>query len=166
MDFGFARFLEMFEERFGSRPTTVVLAIIGLAVTAWAVGEIVDKTIYFYGLISSAHFLAALEQESATTHIIIFAVQIGVTFLVLAFIWRWFYSRKLKNIENDLETSRARIESKLEQAAKRTAEFEADIERRGKASDQQAQELLERMESLKVTHEKLLAEKAKLPKAD
>ena len=30
MDFGFARFLEMFEERFGSRATTAMLAIIGV----------------------------------------------------------------------------------------------------------------------------------------
>lgn len=56
IDFGFARFLEMFEERFGSRATTVVLAIIGVAVAVWGIGEIVDKTIYFYGLIRSAHF--------------------------------------------------------------------------------------------------------------
>jgi hypothetical protein len=32
MDFGFGRFLEMFEERFGRRPTTALLGLIGLAV--------------------------------------------------------------------------------------------------------------------------------------
>ena len=46
MDFGFARFLEMFEERFGSRATTAMLAIIGVAVAVWGIGEIVDKDRY------------------------------------------------------------------------------------------------------------------------
>jgi hypothetical protein len=36
MDFGFARFLEMFEERFGRTATTTILAVLGLA-SAWAV---------------------------------------------------------------------------------------------------------------------------------
>lgn len=45
VDLGFGRFLEMFEERFGKRVTTVLLAIIGIGVLAGCVGLAVQNLI-------------------------------------------------------------------------------------------------------------------------
>ena len=120
MDFGFARFLEMFEERFRSRATTAMLAIIGVAVAVWGIGEIVDKIIYFYDLVKSAHFLTALAQENAATHIIVFAVQIAITFLILGFIWHWFYRRRIKALEN---RARKRVREELKAFEERAVRY-------------------------------------------
>jgi Tfp pilus assembly PilM family ATPase len=165
MDFGFSRFLEMFEERFGRLSTTLLMGALAIAVLSWAIQTTIEAGVYIYGLIKAAHFLAVLETEHAATHLAILAVQIAVTFLVLTFIWRWFYSRKIKSVEDQLETARVKIEGKLAEAQKRTAEFKADVERREEALNQQVKDLLERMVSLKATHEKLLAERAKPPDA-
>jgi hypothetical protein len=96
MEFGFARFLEMFEERFGRAVTTAVLALVGMAVAAYSAKIIIEAVIYVYGLIKSAKFLVALSQESAASHIVIFAIQIVLTFVALGFIWRLFWRRKIK----------------------------------------------------------------------
>jgi len=130
MDLGTSRFLEMFEERFGSRATTIVLAIIGLALALLGIGEIVDKTIYFYGLIRSANFIAALKQESAATHLIIFTVQIVVTFLVLVWVWRQFYRRKmtvwavrLEKTHGQIRTAKDELEARFNDVMKKHADF-------------------------------------------
>jgi hypothetical protein len=44
MDFGLHRFLEMFEERFGRRPTTALLAVMGLAVFGFSARVIYSDT--------------------------------------------------------------------------------------------------------------------------
>jgi hypothetical protein len=61
MDFGLARFLEMFEERFGRRATTALLALIGLAVTAYSIKLAIETIKYLYDLISEPHFMVALK---------------------------------------------------------------------------------------------------------
>jgi len=45
LDFGFARFLEIFEQRFGKAPTTALLVLIGLAVAAVCLQLIVDNVL-------------------------------------------------------------------------------------------------------------------------
>jgi hypothetical protein len=96
MDFGFSRFLEMFEERFGRGATTALMGALAIAVIAWAIQTTIEAAVYIYGLIKSAHFVPVLETEHAATHLVIFAAQVGFTFLVLAFIWRWFIRRRLE----------------------------------------------------------------------
>jgi hypothetical protein len=118
MEFGFARFLEMFEERFGRRVTTAVLAFIGLAVTAWAAGETVEKIIYFYGLIKSANFLTVLGRESAATHLVIFLMQVALTAVVLGIIWRWFYQRELREFKRSIDDDIAGLNATIEDVYK------------------------------------------------
>ena len=114
MDFGFARFLEMFEERFGRIATTAILAILGLAASAWAVKTIIEAIIYVYDLIKSAKLLTVLEEESAASHIIVFAIQIAITFLIIGIVWRMFYLREIRRLEHGLDATETRIRGMLD----------------------------------------------------
>jgi hypothetical protein len=83
MEFGLSRFLEMFEERFGRTITTAILGIFGAAVTVYCLKVIVEGGISAYHLIKSADLIEALKQESAAAHIIVFLIQIAITFVAL-----------------------------------------------------------------------------------
>ena len=67
-----------------------------------------------------AYFLTALAQENAATHIIVFAVQIAITFLILGFIWHWFYRRRIKALEN---RARKRVREELKAFEERAVRY-------------------------------------------
>lgn len=46
MEFGLGKFLEMFEERFGKKATTYLLALIGLGISSWMVKLIFTNAIW------------------------------------------------------------------------------------------------------------------------
>ena len=157
MDFGFARFLEMFEERFGRVATTAILAILGLAAAAWAVKTIVEAIIYVFHLIKSAKLLTALEQESAASHIVVFAVQIALTFLILGIIWRLFYLRQLRSAEQMFDASEARLNGLLERIKQDVLEFEQQV----KEFDEREDRLAEKIAAVRAKQEMILAKLAK-----
>ena len=159
MDFGFARFLEMFEERFGRIATTAILAILGLAASAWAVKTIIEAIIYVYDLIKSAKLLTVLEEELAASHIIVFAIQIAITFLIIGIVWRMFYLREIRRLEHGLDATETRIRGMLDRVQKETSDFEEKV----KALDQREAPLLERMAAIKAKHEEIIAKFGKTP---
>jgi hypothetical protein len=117
MDFGLDKFFEMFQARFGRLPTNILLSVIGLTVLLWGIKTTTEYAVYLYGMIKSADFIPVLESEHAATHLVIFAVQIAITFVILAFIWRWFYRHRLNAITkrfDDYKAEWAVWEKKLE----------------------------------------------------
>lgn len=123
MDFGFARFLEMFEERFGRSATTVLLAVLATAVAAWAAKTIIDAIRYVYVLVVSTHLMTALDNESAAAHLIILTAQIGLTFIILGIIWRLFYLRRMKALQDRMATAKWRIEAAKSEMEKKLKEI-------------------------------------------
>ena len=83
MDFGISRFLEMFEERFGRTATSTLLAVIGIAILAWAMQTTIAFSVYLYKLTLKANLVPQLEAESILAHLIFFGVQLVITFLFL-----------------------------------------------------------------------------------
>jgi hypothetical protein len=125
MDFGFSRFFEVFEERFGRTVTTTLLAFLGLAVFAWCLKGFTETAIYFYGLVKSAQLLTVLESESAASHLVIFGAQVALTALILWAIWRWFIRRKLRGYQNRLTKLRTDLASAQKTFDEMTAKQEA-----------------------------------------
>jgi len=153
MELGFARFLEMFEERFGHRVTTAILGLVGLALAIYSVEVILSAIAAAYGVIKSANLLAALKQESAASHIVIFLAQITLTFLALWFIWRQFYRRKLEEAENALKAGETRINELMNRVKNSVANYREKVQ----AFENREDRLADRMEELKKRHEELLA---------
>jgi hypothetical protein len=60
MELGVARFLEMFEERFGRRVTTLLLGALAIAAAAWAVQTTIEAAVYVYRLFKSADLIRHL----------------------------------------------------------------------------------------------------------
>jgi hypothetical protein len=112
MDFGFGRFLEMFEERFGRWVTTALLGLLGFAAFAWAIQTVIQLVVYIYKLVISTHLLTALETESIILHSFFFAAQFAVTFLVLGFLWRKFTERRMKTLRTRLGDEMKKMEER------------------------------------------------------
>jgi hypothetical protein len=146
MEFGLSRFLEMFEERFGRTVTTAILALFGTAVALYCVKVIIEAIGYIYRLVRSAAPLAALIQQSAVLHIIIFAAQIALTFLVSVLIWRQFYKRRIRIIEEDLTATMNELESNI-----------TNFEQKVGALEKRRLDLIERMEGIKASHQEIMA---------
>jgi hypothetical protein len=119
MELGVARFLEMFEERFGRRVTTLLLGALAIAAAAWAVQTTIEAAVYVYRLFKSADLIAALRKESAASHLIVFGIQMAVTYVALWAIWRWFFGRKLREFRGTMDARMAEIreaQKKFDQA--------------------------------------------------
>lgn len=95
MDFGFGRFLEMFEERFGRTATTVLLAALGLAAATWSVKTVIEFAVYIYDLPIKAHLLTGLQTESIFAHAIFFGVQFAITLVVAAYLFKRFVGYRI-----------------------------------------------------------------------
>lgn len=152
MEFGFSRFLEMFEERFGRAVTTAILGLVGAALALYCTKVVIEAAVYFYRLILSINFLAALRQESVAAHLLIFGVQIALTSLVLRWIWRRLYSRYLSRTETKLRRTLKDIEDKTDNFAQQVEAFE-----------QREDQLKTRMDALKERQEDLLNKIGKQP---
>jgi flagellar biosynthesis protein FliP len=109
MEFGFARFLEMFEERFGRSVTTAILAVIGLAVAIYSIKVILETIAYIYAIVTSTHLIATLDKEDAAAHLIVLGVQITITFVVLWLIWQWFIRRRIRTFQTKMERYKAEM---------------------------------------------------------
>jgi len=163
MEFGLSRFLEMFEERFGRTVTTAILGIFGFAVTVYCLKVIVEGGISAYHLVQSANLIEALKQESAASHIIVFLIQIGITFVILAFIWRWFFSRERQKAEARLKETEAKMID-LETTVRNDVEkFKREVE----ALENREDRLTARMDELKAKQQVILEkfDKRELPKS-
>jgi hypothetical protein len=114
MELGFARFLEMFEERFGRLSTTVLMGALGMAALFWAVQTIIEALVYVYKHIAATHLIAAFENESTAAHLIIFAVQIVITGLVSWYIWRWFLQRRIQDFRGRVSAEIAAVQAKFD----------------------------------------------------
>ena len=150
MEFGFSRFLEMFEERFGRTVTTIVLGLVGAAVALYCAKVVIEAAVYFYGLMLSMNFLAALRQETVAAHAIIFVAQIILTSLVLQYIWRQLYLRYVASAE-------AEITALLERAENEIAAFEQKVQ----AFEGREDKLRLRMDALKARQEEILTKMGK-----
>jgi hypothetical protein len=157
MELGFARFLEMFEERFGRFVTTLLMAALAAAAAAWALQTIIEATVYVYGLVKAANFIAALRTEHAAAHLIILAVQITITFVLLGLVWRLFWRRKIAALETNIGDWETRITGKVDDAVRRSNELEATMKEREERVNQRAKDLSEKIGNLKARQEKILA---------
>lgn len=96
-DFGFGRFFEMFEERFGRRPTTLLLGAIGTALFIFAIGFIFSNGVkplfnflkdLFGGLIS---FEVTLENVSS----VVVLSSISIVVLAISFLASTYYLTRI-----------------------------------------------------------------------
>lgn len=122
MDFGFSRFLEMFEERFGRLATTALLGALGLAALAWAIQTVIQVVIYVYKLAVSTHLMTALETESIFFHSVFFAGQFVITFFILGYIWRKFAELRMKSFKAWAVREMQRVEERFDLITKKHAD--------------------------------------------
>jgi hypothetical protein len=113
MDFGFSRFLEMFEDRFGRLATTVLIGVLALAATSWAIKTVIEFAIYIYELSIKSRFLSAIETESIFWHSLFFAVQFLITVVILGYLWRKFAELRIRNLRNYFESEMEKMMEKL-----------------------------------------------------
>lgn len=152
MEFGFARFLEMFEERFGRTVTTAVLALVGTAVAIYSAKVIIETIVYVFRLVRSANLLTALSQESVASHIIVFAVQIVLTFLSLGFIWQQIRRRRLRDARARQQVADAKG---IEFLRKRNQEFDGLKKVLEEVSDNEV--FIRKIDSIIASQERVIA---------
>jgi ABC-type Fe3+ transport system permease subunit len=125
MDFGFGRFLEMFEDRFGRQATTILLAAIGLAVFGVCVSAIYNNiAIPIYDIaiqiIHSGASLKNITTNSVWAAVISAAVTAGILVIILLYV-RYknkIMIRRLSDVHNSLSA----VYAALDQQTKDTAE--------------------------------------------
>ena len=93
MDLGIDRLIEMFEERFGKRTATLLLAVIGLGAVGWAVHSIYENILspLLPFLISSGMWAAHIHVPPpiySARKVVIGLVAVGVFVVLLVFAWR------------------------------------------------------------------------------
>lgn len=133
MDLGLDRFLEMFEARFGRFTTTVLLAVIGLALFGYSIRLFIETTIYFYHLAASAVGLSGETGLTITIKIGLLLVQMLLVILLGEALLRFYYrpamhriaDQELKRIEerrSELREMMKQVEDALGQAKSFAAE--------------------------------------------
>ena len=110
LDFGFSRFLEVFEERFGRPLTTVLVGTIGFGLLLFAIKTIFEMSKWFYKEAISYPWLSSFNSRTAAIQLIVLAAQIFITFVVLTVIWRFFLKRKLNRFHQRMNTMKTDIE--------------------------------------------------------
>ncbi|MGB6537394.1 MAG: hypothetical protein WBF58_15695 [Xanthobacteraceae bacterium] len=129
MDFGLARFLEMFEERFGRRATTALLAVIGLAVFGYCVRLILETTIYFYGDITSALHVTDTSITALVLRILTIIMELFIIWIFGAAIVRFYFRpkieklrdhelKRIEDMQSKLDAQFDKVESAIESAKK------------------------------------------------
>ncbi len=123
MDFGISRFLEMFEERFGRRATTALLALIGIAIAAWGLQTIIGMVVYVYKLTLKANLVPEFEAESILAHLIFFGAQIAITAVVLGYLWRKIAELRMRSFKKWTQQEMQKMVERYDQIQKQHAEF-------------------------------------------
>jgi hypothetical protein len=106
MDFGFGRFLEMFEERFGYRATSGLLLLIALGISAFSLGLVWNVVLEpFVELFSD-------DAEATGATVLFFVLVLGVGLALN----EWFFKPRLTEIMREMKELKAesdRIENVL-----------------------------------------------------
>ena len=97
MDFGLHRFLEMFEERFGRRTTTLLLGVVGLAIFGVSANLIyADIALPLYHLIEQIiPLVRARSPFSISTDQILAASASGAAVIIVAGAWFLYWRHRL-----------------------------------------------------------------------
>jgi hypothetical protein len=119
MDFGFSRFLEMFEERFGRRMTTCLVALIGLALSIYSIKVVIDGSREFYALLS-ASFTWQLGGP-ILLQAVSFVLSIALSWIIMQSIWKFYFVPRLSRLRTELQNSYSDLE-------RRTGEITATFE--------------------------------------
>lgn len=109
MELGIGKFLEMFEERFGQKTTTGLLALIGLAVATLAISTIAKFIKESYDFIKAliANDVALGSVLSLLTQICIMVI----IYFVIYFIFSKLLAYKMKGVEEYFESARLKFKA-------------------------------------------------------
>lgn len=115
MDFGFNRFLEMFEDRFGRHATTVLIAVVGLALFGYSLRVIVETVTEF------AKTMSGFEVNNKISEVLQHGISLVITFILLwilvKVLYRYYFQRKIEAItqkitEHQQEIMKAQVFAK------------------------------------------------------
>jgi hypothetical protein len=140
MDFGFSRFLEMFEDRFGRHATTVLIALIATALAAYSIKVIVDTTVEFESSIRSSTWFTWTHAREFAAGLLGWLIGIVLFWIFIRAMWHYNYRPRLErmkaeftaemseSLERVKETSRAEVEAFQAELNQLAAAFEAKKE--------------------------------------
>jgi hypothetical protein len=120
MDLGLGRFFEMFEDRFGRRATTVLLALVGLAIASLSVGLVWEHIISpIFGIVANFPHITTEWMYVSQREILIdtaLIAWVALLYYSIRNIWRLKMAQQRWDIENALSAQfEARI-NRLEEA--------------------------------------------------
>ncbi len=154
MDFGFSRFLEMFEERFGRLATTILIGLIAAALVAYSLKVIIDTTIEFHGLFAKNTWLTWLNARDFTVAISGWIIGAILYFIFVQAVWRFYFTPRVKR-------ATARFDEMMERHQKEITQIKATVmERHNKSLETyaKAEELTRKTEALLDKMEQTLSE--------
>jgi hypothetical protein len=128
MDFGFGRFLEMFEARFGQRMTTALLGVLALAAGCWSIKTVIEFAVYVYDLPVKSHFLTAVQTDSIIGHIIFFGVQFLLTIILAIYLFNKLIVVRVKSLKKYWDKEIAKVEERHALILKKHADLRRLIE--------------------------------------
>jgi hypothetical protein len=126
MDFGFSRFLEMFEERFGRHATTFLVALIGLALSVYSLKVVIDASTEFYTL-----FTTTINWELGRIFIAkagSFVVSMLLAWIILQAIWRFYFIPRMARVQKRADDAYAECKKTAEEAIFVTGNARAELE--------------------------------------
>lgn len=95
MDFGFSRFLEMFEERFGRLATTALIAMIGAALVAYSIKVVVDTALELHSLAAQATWLNWVTLKDLSRPFIGWVIGAILYVIFVQGAWRFYFQPRL-----------------------------------------------------------------------
>jgi hypothetical protein len=127
MDFGFARFLEMFEERFGRTTTTVLLGLIGAALVCYSLKVVVDTSIEFRDLVTSSTWWKLANWRPIIFQAIEIIVGVALYIIVIQALWSFYFKPRINRAaaqaltmitmhRDEVKEDRQRLEANYEKA--------------------------------------------------
>jgi C4-dicarboxylate-specific signal transduction histidine kinase len=122
MDFGFSRFLEMFEERFGRIATTVLIGVVGIALLGYSLHIIVDVTREFHKILSSYSWIT----EEVLGLLVRAIIIVVFTWIFADALYRYYTVPLFRRMEARFAVT----QDEITLAEQKMDEIEANIERR------------------------------------